>query len=365
MTIHSVNKMWSRNRGNHSTADFKTFTAGFQEAYQVVHSVDATLIEIMDAPGILLGDPYPGTDIVLCKNRIPEQVTPIFSIVTIDYEGEVGLSPDDSPLNKPPSITWQGVSSNEAADTDAFGVPFTNTIGDPVDGISREIFDFKLTIVRNFSFFATYGQSQYLSSTNSDFFGLPGDLWPPGTVSIIPGEFQIDLLKDRSDYYAQVRIAFGFRIPYNTIPARAWWKRYRNEGYYERVGVNVVFTGGGGTGASGYAVTNSSGAITRINITNGGRGYTSAPTVSVTSADGSGFSGSATLTGERVTGVTVSAGGSDYRVKRVRAYESGEPTVTPVLLAANGTRLEDMSSAFWNERPDKVYSLPYFAIGML
>lgn len=357
--------MWSRNRVNHGTPDFRSFSAGFSESYNVVHSVDATLIEIVEAPGVLLGDAYPGTDIVLCKNRTAEQVSPILSIVTIDYEGEVGLSTDDSPLNKPPAITWQGVSSTEPADTDAYGVPYTNTIGDPVDGISREIFDFKLTIVRNFAFFATYGQFQYLSSTNSDFFGLPGDLWPPGTVSIIPNEFQIDVLDYKNFYYQQVRIAFGFRIPYNTIAARAWWKRYRNEGFYERVGVNVTFSGGGGTGASGYAITNSSGAITRINITNGGRGYTSAPTVNVTSADGSGFSGSSTLTGDRVTAVTVSAGGSNYRVKRVRVYENGEPTVTPVLLKVNGQRETDMSNAFWNERPDKIYSLPYNALGML
>ena len=51
---------------------------------------------------------------------------------------------------------------------------------------------------------------------------------------------------------------------------------------YERVGVTVAFSGGGGSGAYGYAITNSSGAVTAVVVTNGGKDYTSAPTVTIT-----------------------------------------------------------------------------------
>lgn len=54
----------------------------------------------------------------------------------------------------------------------------------------------------------------------------------------------------------------------------------------------VAITGGGGNGATAVAVI-SGGAVTGFNITNPGTGYTSAPTVSLTGGSGSGASASA------------------------------------------------------------------------
>ena len=44
---------------------------------------------------------------------------------------------------------------------------------------------------------------------------------------------------------------------------------------------NVTITGGGGNGAAATAALNSSGVVTGINVTNGGSGYTSPPTVTI------------------------------------------------------------------------------------
>jgi hypothetical protein len=52
--------------------------------------------------------------------------------------------------------------------------------------------------------------------------------------------------------------------------------------YYYGAKVEVEFTGGGGSGARGVAVINSSGVVTGVNITSGGMGYTSPPTVTIT-----------------------------------------------------------------------------------
>lgn len=57
---------------------------------------------------------------------------------------------------------------------------------------------------------------------------------------------------------------------------------------------SVSITGGGGTGATAIANI-SGGAVVAIVITNGGSGYTSAPTLSMTGGGGTGASGSATL----------------------------------------------------------------------
>lgn len=64
-------------------------------------------------------------------------------------------------------------------------------------------------------------------------------------------------------------------------------------------------------GAQG-AVTAVAGVITAVAVTAGGQGYTAAPTVTVTDSAGTGAVILAVLTGSKVTGFTVSNGGSGY-----------------------------------------------------
>ena len=71
----------------------------------------------------------------------------------------------------------------------------------------------------------------------------------------------------------------------------------------------VAFAGGGGTGAAATAAIDGSGAITGIAVTNRGSGYTSAPTVTITGAPGSGSAASATLT---IDAIALTSGGKDY-----------------------------------------------------
>jgi hypothetical protein len=155
------------------------------------------------------------------------------------------------------------------------------------------------------------------------------------------------------------------RVPYNTIPARAWWYRYRNEGFYVRVGTKVAFSGGGGTGAAGYAVVTGD-AVTSVVVTNGGSGYTSAPTVTIT---GSGTGATATasigMLGDSVLSVSVTAGGTGYKSGLKRATDANkEPTSKPVLLKANGEFEPNSALATFIERPRKQYALPYSVLGL-
>jgi len=74
----------------------------------------------------------------------------------------------------------------------------------------------------------------------------------------------------------------------------------------------ITFSGGGGTGAAAVA-TVSGGNITSIRVTNGGSGYTSAPTVAIsTNGPGSGATATATVTDGVVTGVTITDAGTNY-----------------------------------------------------
>ncbi len=75
-------------------------------------------------------------------------------------------------------------------------------------------------------------------------------------------------------------------------------------------GPNIAITGGGGIGALAEA-TVSAGVITSITVIDGGSGYTSVPTVTITGA-GSGATATAVLTDEVVTSITVNTGGSGF-----------------------------------------------------
>ncbi|MEM9657712.1 MAG: glycosyl hydrolase family 28-related protein, partial [Planctomycetota bacterium] len=79
----------------------------------------------------------------------------------------------------------------------------------------------------------------------------------------------------------------------------------------------VEFTGGGGEGAEAYAIVRVDGTVHSVVVVNGGSGYSTAPTVTLTDIGGQGSVGSgatatATVSGGKVTAVTMTAEGSNY-----------------------------------------------------
>lgn len=66
-------------------------------------------------------------------------------------------------------------------------------------------------------------------------------------------------------------------------------------GYTPGTHYPLTFTGGGGTGAAGYAVGGGTYIVSALNLTNGGAGYTSAPTVTIAGGGGTGATGTATI----------------------------------------------------------------------
>ncbi|KAA6457989.1 hypothetical protein DYQ86_21755 [Acidobacteria bacterium AB60] len=97
-------------------------------------------------------------------------------------------------------------------------------------------------------------------------------------------------------------------------------------GYTSVPAVTFNNTGTGGTGVAGTAVI--SGTVTRVNVTNGGRGYTSIPTVTFAGGGGSGAAGTAVMTNS-VASATVSGTGT---------YGTGALTVVFSAPPPGGTR---------------------------
>lgn len=68
------------------------------------------------------------------------------------------------------------------------------------------------------------------------------------------------------------------------------------------------------------------GAVTSVNIINGGSTYISAPTVSFFASNGSGAAGTAVVSGGRVTGVNIISGGSGYTAAPIVLFTGGNST---------------------------------------
>jgi hypothetical protein len=179
MTITSVEKMWSRRTKETASADGRTFTVTFREGIQVVHTFDTDESEIELDPGIpRIRAIYPGTRAVFCTNVALDRISPIFTIVSVTWVGELATEDETSdPVDKEPELNYYSVTSREARDTDAYGRPFTNVNGETVEGFQGNVDDMQLDVVRNFNAISGQLGLQYLNSVNSDVINVLGDVW--------------------------------------------------------------------------------------------------------------------------------------------------------------------------------------------
>jgi len=170
--------------------------------------------------------------------------------------------------------------------------------------------------------------------------GSPGAVigFSPGTYRVFPRLYDLYLPGDlRRDWIAS---------PYS----------YKNTTTTRYPYLEVVFSGGGGSGAKATAKTNSAGAITAIEIDNPGSGYTSAPTITFNTYNNGAVNlpnvpaqavtdptkkaeATATITGDKITDITVTKPGTGYPTiydhtvgKWRREYETNLP---PTRLQSN------------------------------
>lgn len=360
MTITSVEKAWSRSNGSLASGDGITVTASFTEGYQIVHSADATELEKLSATGLpQLGNYYAGT-FIPCRRIGPSiPIGPLMSIMPIEYNGEIGVGgTDDNPLNQRPKISWTDATTNEPIDQDVNGRPIVTANGEQINGVTMDLADQIMTVTRNYATFSPWILHRYRHSVSSDTFSG----FAAGTARMISFSAESQEASTGAGYWS-VTAQIQFRYPYNTTSARAWWSRTRHEGFYERIGSALTFSGGGGSGAAAVPIVSSAGAITGVWVTAVGSGYTSVPTVAASIGTSATFT--AVVANETVTSVTVTAGGSGYSSKIVRAVDSNkEPTSTPVLLKIDGTRETNPASTVWIET-QRYTPLPYAALGLL
>ena len=103
------------------------------------------------------------------------------------------------------------------------------------------------------------------------------------------------------------------------------------------------------------------GAVKTITITNGGSGYTSAPTVVFTSSSGIGAAATATVTDGEVTAITITNGGEKYEVAPVISFTGGDGTnaAATCTIESDIDKVESFgdNNAFQEEADDTLFSV--------
>lgn len=238
MAIVSVSKSWSRTSSQGSSSDGQNFSMSFTEGWQVVHSADATELEILNAPGLpQVRDFYPNTFVPCTSVGPTSKIGPILTMVIVQYDGEVGpQGAEDPPENKLPEYTWSDSTSSEAIDQDWDGKPIVTKNGEPINGVTMDIADQTLTITRNYTLFSPWLTHQYRHSVNSDTFAS----YPAGTARLVGFSATNQVSNNGAYTYWKVNAKVQFRYPYNTTAAKAWYARVRHEGFKEKVDGNIV-----------------------------------------------------------------------------------------------------------------------------
>lgn len=229
MSVDSVTQMWSRRGGSFTSAKFDTFANDWtlQEGYQVTHTVDTDEKSIVEAAGIpAYGDEHATVTASYVEKKDIERVSPIMSIVIVGYKG---MSFDAGDVE----IEWTDVSTSEPIDRDIDGAAIVTANNEQIEGLTVEIADQVCVIRRRFISLNTNSIGAYRHATNSDtFLG-----WPPGTARLVgfqaKSKFKYNAPLELWDVTARIQ----FRYPYmGATNEKAWYKRWRHEGIYVRVG---------------------------------------------------------------------------------------------------------------------------------
>jgi hypothetical protein len=131
------------------------------------------------------------------------------------------------------------------------------------------------------------------------------------TAGVLPG--------DRTETY---RTIFNQFLTPSTIPSGST--------------VTIAFNSGSGATATAL-VSPTSGVIDRINITNGGSGYSGVPIVQITDISGTGATATASVSNGVVTGITLTSGGTGYVAPSVTLLAGSGATAGAATLAQDGT----------------------------
>ena len=186
------------------------------------------------------GTVHPTSNLSILRTVSLTQVGPIYFEGTLNYRAErrpAGQNDESQlPWDQPASIRFESITSEVPMDEDADGQPIVNPgTMEPVDGITRPITDFGMTITRNILGLNPIGVQQFANKVNSDQFLL----FPPGVCKT--GDITADpQVHNGQEYYTLVVPIIVREVFGSTTAVEAWYHRRRLQGFYEVQTVNGV-----------------------------------------------------------------------------------------------------------------------------
>ena len=233
MTVLQVTRMWSKQGVSSETSDGRVFTLTQTEGYQVTTTPDATGGEVLTHPDVpKSGQVVSGFPTVMVRSVKPTRVSPILWVVDVTASGEVGENLTENPLLQRAVIRRRALMAEEPIDQDYFGQPIATVNGEPIEGVTKKIFDMQYTITKNYALVVDELITQYLDSVNSDvWFG-----YAPGRAKLVGYSAEEVEYQDKNSpgYYQRVTWDIVVRTPYNTTPAQAWSARTLHQGFLQK-----------------------------------------------------------------------------------------------------------------------------------
>jgi hypothetical protein len=227
----SVTEDWTGgSAGSESEQDGTTGRSDLQRTFNLVPLFDgATALDALNAPGLpLLGSPHPQSLIMRARRKNVTQAGPRYFTVTVGYDA-LTVDPQDpsqSPLTRPPVISFSSVTQEVEIDEDIFGNPIQTINGEPLVGVTRPFTDLVITVQRNLPSFNPQSISTYMNKVNSTaWYGLPA-----GTVRIV--DIAAGNVFSEDFEYWDVSVQFQVRRGFGPVTdAKAWWHRTAHQGY--------------------------------------------------------------------------------------------------------------------------------------
>lgn len=226
-------EMWSTQTGTISSDDGKRKKMSINRCYSIVCEPDDTWVDVVKAAVDLpeVGDAHEELDRLICTKKTPKRVSPVYFLVDMTFEGEIGPDGIESnPLDDPPDVQWTKQDREEEIDEDINNECVQTEAGERYDNISMTICDLVVNVKRNYRYINLPGTYEYLHSVNSDIF-----LGFAAGIAKLTGFSAKHVIDDTLDMgYWEVNATITFRYPWRTQARRAWWKRVKHEGYYEK-----------------------------------------------------------------------------------------------------------------------------------
>lgn len=229
MSVINATKMWSKTGGASTSEKRNKLNQvwSITEGWQVLTRLGDDIVTVWNSTRLPQhGDQHESGINAFVESITPTQIGPTFWQVIVAYSGQT-LDPGTV------KVKWTDTTTTEPIDRDFDGVPILTVNNEPVDGLSMDVSDQICVIQRQFLTIDTKAIAAYRRATNSDeFLG-----WPPGTARLIAFEADNSFMYGANQEQWSVTARIQFREPYaNTLPAEAWYKRWRHEGYYVKDG---------------------------------------------------------------------------------------------------------------------------------